>query len=401
MERYNAVEKYILQNWNKTVRRQPVADGSLLPLPYPFTVPCMEGAFNEMYYWDTYFTNRGLLLSGQIELAKNNCENIAHMIKTYGYMPNGSRTHYIGRSQPPYFALMVADLYEVMKSDTWLADMFEVAKQEYDFWMKERIAPNGLNCYGSQYSEQYYYDFVEQIRSRIELDPERDVLQAGRDYVAEAESGWDFNPRFNGHCTQYNPVDLNALLYRYECLFASFSEHLGTDSAVWKNRAGLRKERMKCMENPNLGHLYDYNFEMKSRSEVLSAASIWPYWVGLITDDNKIASLLDKLELPYGITATEPVSGVYQWGYGKAWAPITLVTIEALDSIGAKTDAVRIATKYCNLIADNFSCTGGLWEKYDAISGEVVRGCEYETPEMMGWTAGAFLFALSYLRSTK
>ena len=109
MNRYKEVESYIFQNWDGTVRSQPVAEDNLLALPYPFTVSCITGAFNEMYYWDTYFTNRGLLLSGRLELAKHNCENIAHMIRTYGYMPNGTRTFYIGRSQPPYFALMVAD----------------------------------------------------------------------------------------------------------------------------------------------------------------------------------------------------------------------------------------------------------------------------------------------------
>lgn len=396
MRRYAEVEAYIVGHWDETVRYQPREENGLLALPYPFTVPCMHGAFNEMYYWDTYFTNKGLLLSGRIELAKQNCENIAHLIRTYGYMPNGSRTFYIGRSQPPYFALMIADIDQVLHDDKWLSDMFAVAKTEYDFWMTKRLAPNGLNRYGSDYPDAYYPAFLQEIASRIVLDTSRDVGQAGRDYVAEAESGWDFNPRFGGYCTRYNPVDLNSLLYRYEILFADFSDRLGLSPIDWKTCAAARAERMKCMEDDTTGVLYDYNYVDGSRSPVLSAASFWPYWTGLKSDRRGIPSLLERLELPYGITATEAVPGNYQWGYGKAWAPITLVAMEALDRLECQTDALRIARKYMDLIADNYTSTGGLWEKYDAVTGKVVHACEYETPEMLGWTAGAYLEAWQY-----
>lgn len=398
MDKYERIEKYIFEHWDKTVRFQPVEQGSLLALPRPFTVPCIKGAFNEMYYWDTYFTNKGLILSDRIELAKDNCENIAHLIRTYGYMPNGSRTYYIGRSQPPYFALMVADLYEVLCDDVWLAEMYEVVCLEYDFWMTKRIAPNGLNCYGSDYSEEYHREFLGRIAKRIELDLSRDADEAGRDYVAEAESGWDFNPRFGGYCTQHNPVDLNSLLYRYETLLATFSERLKKDKTGWGVKAQLRAERMKVMEDPETGIMYDYNYVSNCRSKVLSAASFWPYWVGIKTEQTGALHLLHWLELPYGVTATMPTEGNYQWGFGKVWAPITLVAIEALHKIQLPAEAARIAEKYVSMIAGNYENTGSLWEKYDAQSGQVVVGSEYKTPEMMGWTAGVFLYAKSYLQ---
>lgn len=66
-----------------------------------------------MYYWDTYFTNIGLLLSGKVEQAINNTENIAYLIERYGKMPNGSRTFYLNRSQPPFFSQAVRDIFEV------------------------------------------------------------------------------------------------------------------------------------------------------------------------------------------------------------------------------------------------------------------------------------------------
>ena len=78
------VKAFILENWNKTVRTNTADEGSLIGLPEPYTVPCIEGTFQEMYYWDTYFTNIGLILSGKIEQAICNTENMAYLIEKYG-----------------------------------------------------------------------------------------------------------------------------------------------------------------------------------------------------------------------------------------------------------------------------------------------------------------------------
>ena len=67
---------------NKQIRENKKDDGTLIGLPYSYTVPCVDGAFQEMYYWDTCFTNVGLLLCDRLELAKNNTENMAYMIPT-------------------------------------------------------------------------------------------------------------------------------------------------------------------------------------------------------------------------------------------------------------------------------------------------------------------------------
>ena len=107
------VKAFILKNWDKTVRTNTENQGDLIGLPKPYTVPCIEGTFQEMYYWDTYFTNIGLLLSGKVEQAINNTENIAYLIERYGKMPNGSRTFYLNRSQPPFFSQAVRDIFEV------------------------------------------------------------------------------------------------------------------------------------------------------------------------------------------------------------------------------------------------------------------------------------------------
>jgi alpha,alpha-trehalase len=47
--------------------------GSLIPLPYPYIVP--GGRFQEIYYWDSYFTMLGLSVSGRFDLIENMVDN--------------------------------------------------------------------------------------------------------------------------------------------------------------------------------------------------------------------------------------------------------------------------------------------------------------------------------------
>jgi len=111
---------------------KPVAGSSLLPLPYPYIVP--GGRFREIYYWDSYFTMLGLKESGETEMIENMIKNFAYLIETYGHIPNGNRTYYLGRSQPPFFAAMV-QLLASIKGDEVYKTFLPALEKEYNFWM--------------------------------------------------------------------------------------------------------------------------------------------------------------------------------------------------------------------------------------------------------------------------
>lgn len=143
----SAVSEFIAKNFKDTIRYNPDDEGSLIGLPEPYTVPCIEGTFQEMYYWDTYFTNIGLILSGKIEQAICNTENMAYLIEKYGKMPNGNRTFYLNRSQPPFFSQAVRDIFEVTGDAEWLDRMYSAAEKEYTFWCENRMTESGLNRY--------------------------------------------------------------------------------------------------------------------------------------------------------------------------------------------------------------------------------------------------------------
>src|SRR5690606_24839547 len=74
----------------------------------------------------------GLDESGHCELLRSMADNFAYLIDTYGHVPNGNRSYYLSRSQPPVFALMT-DLFE----DTGVhraTDYLPQLRKEYAFW---------------------------------------------------------------------------------------------------------------------------------------------------------------------------------------------------------------------------------------------------------------------------
>src|SRR6188474_1300077 len=109
------------------------AGNSLLPLPYPYIVP--GGRFREIYYWDSYFTMLGLKESGENEMIENMIKNFSYLIENYGHIPNGNRTYFLSRSQPPFFSLMV-DLLAEIKGDSVYKTYLPALEKEYSFWME-------------------------------------------------------------------------------------------------------------------------------------------------------------------------------------------------------------------------------------------------------------------------
>jgi len=119
----------------------------LLYLPHPYVVP--GGRFNEMYGWDSYFISVGLLEAGRVELAKHMTDNHLYQVRHYGTVLNANRTYYLTRSQPPFLATMVRNVFEATRDTSWLADAVPALKTYYDYWTTgpHRAGDTGLSRY--------------------------------------------------------------------------------------------------------------------------------------------------------------------------------------------------------------------------------------------------------------
>ena len=67
----------------------------MLYLPNPVVVP--GGRFREIYYWDSYWVIRGLLVSGMTDTAAGLVGNLMAMLAAVGHVPNGARVYYLNR----------------------------------------------------------------------------------------------------------------------------------------------------------------------------------------------------------------------------------------------------------------------------------------------------------------
>lgn len=119
--------QYIKNTWKKAVvSPEDMEEG--FRLPYPCVPPCVTGMFRCLFYWDTFYTNLGLLSDGEIELAKNNVDNLIYLLNKYCFVPNAnsvSGTKWC--SQPPYLHWMVQVLDTYIHDEVWLKNAYRVS----------------------------------------------------------------------------------------------------------------------------------------------------------------------------------------------------------------------------------------------------------------------------------
>ena len=405
------VKDYILKNWQATIRYNPkdeeIHGSTRIGLPKPYTVPSISDRFQEMYYWDTYFINRGLILSGLLEQAKNNTENMFYLIEKFGFMPNGNRSFYLNNSQPPFLSMMVKDVFSVTNDKNWLKEAVYYLEKEYEFWDKNRKTAIGLNQYSCNkkgaIDEKKYIGFLESIGGRPEGHSDEDL---SCQYITICESGWDITPRFGFETENYVQVELNALLWALESNLAQFYHILDMNGVEkWTKKAEIRKTLMEKYMLKD-GVFYDYNMKTGKVSDIFSSASFYPMFLGMVTDEQakSLSDNLYRLEAKYGITATESQAPkyTYQWQYPNGWAPQQNIVIQGLSKYGYKEDALRVAKKYTDLVEKNFETTNNIWEKYNVVTGGIDVADESSErhatlPPMMGWTAGVYLEAFKFI----
>src|SRR2546422_3473252 len=200
------MEQHIRGLWPVLTRPPDSADArsSLIPLPQAYVVP--GGRFREIYYWDSYFTMLGLIESGRTDLVRSMLDNFAHLVATVGHIPNGNRTYYLSRSQPPFFGAMVG-LYAKATDTTQALRYLDALEAEHVFWMDGagRLGPGEayrrvVRLPDGSVLNRYWDDRAEPRPESYRPDYDLgQTLPAGRregfyrHVRATAESGWDFS----------------------------------------------------------------------------------------------------------------------------------------------------------------------------------------------------------------
>ena len=394
---------HIVANWKNLIRRTPQAtESSLIPLPMPYVVP--GGRFREIYYWDSYFTILGLNISGLKGLSKCMVGNFMYLVKQFGFVPNGNRIYYLSRSQPPFLAMMAEEVrpedLSIPANRVWLEDAYRTITHEYyNNWMdpySHYVPSIGLNR---------YYDAVDSKRpeswgtDNLNTPNTKEFYQNER---AECESGWDFSNRFDQRATDFIPVDLNALLYRYEKIFENWAALLGKEEEAkkWSEVANKRKNLInKYLWNEKAGMYFDYDIKNQVQSSYMSLATVFPLWVNQASKEQAEAVknvVVDKFEVKGGVvTSLDKKHADLQWNYPNGWPPLQWITIDGLNKYGFKSDATRIARKWIDLNTKYFIKHNKFVEKYNVVDCNINTTGGYPLQDGFGWTNGVYLQILT------
>ena len=405
----------------------------LLYLPHPYVVP--GGRFNEMYGWDSYFTQVGLVRDGEIELAQNIVDNFLYQIEHYGKILNANRSYYLTRSQPPFLTQMVLIAYRRSKDKNWLRRSLPLIERYYQYWTTgdHLVSDTALSRYydsGSgpapevvaserDESGKTHYDRVREYYRTHEITDYvvRDYYDAQTDRLTDLfykgdramrESGFDPSNRFGPFSIDiisYNPVCLNSLLYMMERDTAEILRELSqpAKARAWSQRAVKRMAQInQLMWDEKDGLYYDYNFRKKSVRRYPFVTTFYPLWAGIASpaQARRVLNNLAKFERPGGLMTSTNETGS-QWDAPFGWAPMQMIAVGGVRRYGYHEEADRISINFLSLILKEFIEHNVVVEKYDVVrrDSDLRDGLKfgYSSNEIgFGWTNAAFadLYAL-------
>lgn len=412
------VGERINELWTTLTRAADPKDvhSSLIELPYPYVVP--GGRFRELYYWDAYFTMLGLAESGMEEMLRNMVDNFAFLIDQIGFIPNGTRSYYGTRSQPPFFVLMVELLADYTKDPATYRTYLPQLRKEYAFWMSGSDELDGSDSARRRVTLldgallNRYWDDADRPREESHAEDTalasrtaRDPAGLYRDIRAACESGWDFSSRWleDGtsmgtiRTTRLLPVDLNALLHRLETVLWNTCEAGGDqpDAVYYRDRASKREALLQSrFFDDKEGLFVDVGLDDGGPGAALSLACAYPLYFGIATDRqaSRVAERIERDFLAPGGWVTTLTASGQQWDAPNGWAPLQWIVFRGLRNYGFDDAAFAGANRWIDNVVGLYRSTGRLLEKYDVIEpGRLPTGGEYVVQDGFGWTNGVLL----------
>ncbi|KAK1153384.1 trehalase [Acipenser oxyrinchus oxyrinchus] len=390
--------------------------------PNPIIVP--GGRFRELYYWDSYWVINGLLLSEMKDTARGMIDNFFHLVRRYGFIPNGGRVYYEQRSQPPFLTLMVESYYQSTLDKESLSGAVDLLEQEYLFWMRNRSVSieiqgtlHTLNQYSVQAGEprpESYSDDWELAEGLTEAGKQAlwAELQSGRSQAGISHpAGSSSEGQNRGRCgtpgRDSSSRRPQQLLCRNERTIASFHRALGNLEMAEQFELAL-KNRVKAVRavfwDESLGAWFDYSLQTNSSHQAFYPSNLAPLWAQCFSEpsagERALRYLQDSGMLGYrnGVPTSQMESGE-QWDYPNAWPPLQLMIIEGLMKLSSeKAEQVTfdLAQKWIRTNWAAYQRDKAMFEKYDVNGdGKPGGGGEYDVQLGFGWTNGVALQLLN------
>ena len=385
-------------------------------MPHSYVTP--GGRFEELYYWDSYFTMLGLVESGRIDLVEGMIDNFTYLINNIGFIPNANRTYYLTRSQIPFYSVMIRLLEEV-KGPQVLEKYLPALEKEYAFWMKgcDTLSKDNESCYRVVKIDEHivlnrYWDTVNiprpegyalDVAVSKQAHTESEIY---RNIRAACESGWDFSSRWlrdgkNLHSictTDIVPVDLNCMVLHMEKTILAACSLSGDDHMVKKYERNVAQRTAAIEEHlwDSENKIYkDYDFKKKCHTGAISLAMLYPLYIGISSEEHAagVLSFVKKNLLKEGGLLTTNIVTGQQWDAVQGWAPLQWIGYAAALRYNDHDLAETIKTNWMNNVERRFALTGNLMEKYPVVNtiDGMDTGGEYPNQDGFGWTNGVYL----------
>ncbi|MFN3848291.1 MAG: alpha,alpha-trehalase TreF [Spirosomataceae bacterium] len=409
-------KEHLEELWDVLTRQPRQENSSLIPLPNPYVVP--GGRFREIYYWDSYFTMLGLEVSNRFDLIQNMIDNFSYLLNQFGHIPNGNRAYYIGRSQPPFFALML-EVLSHKNGDEVFVKYLPQLEIEHRFWMnggdelsENQTAVNRVVRLKDGEILNRFWDAndtprPESYREDVELAHVSGQNSANlfRHLRAAAESGWDFSSRWfkepdkfeSIHTTDIIPVDLNCLLYNLEKTLAKAYLLKSEDSESNRFEALAQKRKdaiIKYCWDDTRGFFFDYDFIEQTQTNSYHLGACFPMLFEIATSQQtkQIVQILNDKFLQSGGLLTTLQFTEQQWDAPNGWAPLQWVAYRGLMNYGEFDLAKKIRENWIDLNLKVYEESGKMTEKYNVINtNKGAGGGEYPNQDGFGWTNGVLL----------
>lgn len=322
---------------------------SIIHVDNPVIVP--GGRFREFYYWDSYWIIRGLLYCEMYTTAKGMLENFLSIIERFGFIPNGGRIYYLGRSQPPLLSAMVKSYVDVTGDKEFLKKATPTLDREYQYFLNNHMVSvkgHALAKYGDKTDGPRPESYAEDVETSESFETDEAKEEHWSELKAAAESGMDFSSRWfikngtnNGtlidlKCREIIPVELNAILFWNAKLIAEFYMQLNNvgKSTEFEQRANEMYNAVQTvLWHDDVGAWLDYDLENDKRRDYFVPTNLSPLWTKCYNEGDrgnisaKVLKYIEENKLdtyPGGVPNTLEHTGE-QWDFPNVWPPMQVL----------------------------------------------------------------------------
>lgn len=338
------------------------------------------------FCWDTYLV-AAMMSYEAPHLARLNLETVTAAIDELGFVPNYYMAHGAAsrdRSMPPLGTYAIWKTQRYAPDRRWLAEIYPRLCRWHAFWMTHRQGRrDGLLAWGS---DPVPYAFPQ-------LVPYNGILQHTRQ-AAMYESGLDNSPLFDDvpfnvhtHTLELDDVALNSY-YALDCeALAGLADllHRPADAARFRREHTAHAQRINRFLWDEAHGIYCNRLWRRDAgqtdrlSQRWAPTSFFPLLAGVAPPDRARRlvheHLLNEREFwgPHvipSIARCDPAYHDNDYWRGRIWGPFNYLVAEGLRRYRFDDAAAELARKSLGLFMQNWRADGGVYENYNAETGQ-------------------------------